>query len=177
MPTPREELTPVDPSPRRITPKVLPALDRKLAAAAKSPPKLRRSESSVDGPPVKKRKTETGSKVTMSAKAKETLAGSGRTRSGRHSLPSTKAQESSTKKPIGRPRSNTPPPRTFTAVSKSTSTPEAVSAPVEPRKFFQRKNCPPPWSRPTKSTVVLHQPRGGSSILRSEFEWHRADLD
>lgn len=160
MPTPREELTPVDPSPRRITAKVLPALDRKLAAAAKSPSKLRRSESSVGEPPAKKRKTETGSKVTMSTNTKETLAGSGRTRSGRHSVPSTRAQESSAKKPIGRPRSRTPPPRTFAAVSRSVSMTESVSAPLEPRRSFQRKDCPMPWSRPTKSTVVLDQPRG-----------------
>jgi [histone H4]-N-methyl-L-lysine20 N-methyltransferase len=168
MPTPREELTPVDPSPRRITAKVLPALDRKLAAAAKSPSKLRRSESSFDEPPAKKRKTETAPKVTMSAKAKETLAGSGRTRSGRHSVPSTRAQQSGTKKPIGRPRSKTPPPRSFTTVPKSVSITDSASAPVEPRRFFfQRKPCQMPWSRPTKSTVVLDQPRGGSYHLRS----------
>jgi histone-lysine N-methyltransferase SUV420H len=164
MPTPREELTPVDPSHRRITPKVLPALDRKLAAAAKSPSKSRRSESSADEPPTKKRKTETGSKATMSAEAKETLAGSGRTRSGRHSVPSTRAQESSVKKPIGRPRSTTPPPRMSTTVPRSISKMESVSAPVEPRRFFQRGKCPPPWSRPTKSTVVLYQPRGESCL-------------
>ena len=159
MPTPREELTPVDPSPRRITAKVLPALDRKLAAAAKSPSKSRRSESSVGEPPSKKRKTEAGRTVTMSAEAKETLTGSGRTRSGRHSVPSTRAQQSRAKKPIGRPRSYTPPPRSFTAPSKSVSITESVSALVEPRKFFQRKPCPIP-PRPTKSTVVLDQPRG-----------------
>jgi hypothetical protein len=171
----------VDPSPRRVTQKVLPALDRKLAAAAKSPSKLRRSESSVSEPPAKKRKTETGSKVTVSVKAKEALVRSGRTRSGRHSVPSTKAQESNAKKPIGRPRSNTPPPRsTFTAAPKSMLNTESVSAPVEPRKFFQRKHCPPPWSRPTKSTVVLYQPRGKSYIWCSkglaltQFRWPRA---
>jgi histone-lysine N-methyltransferase SUV420H len=161
--TPREELTPVDSSPRRITAKTLPVLDRKLSAAAKNPLKSRRRDSPVDEPPAKKRKTETKTKVAMSAKAREVLAGSGRTRSGRHSVPSTKAQESDVKKPVGRPRSKTPPPRTFTPVTKSVPMIKtgSISAPVEPEKAPMRNQLPRPWSRPTKSTVVAHQPRDG----------------
>lgn len=163
VPTPREERTPVDSSPRRITPKTLPTLDRKLSAAAKSSAKSRRRDSPVDEPPAKKRKTETKTKVTTPAKAQEVSAGSGRTRSGRHSVPSTKAQESDVKKPVGRPRSKTPPPRTFTPVTKSApvTKSESVSAPVEPQKAPMRNQLPRPWSRPTKSTVVAYQPRDG----------------
>lgn len=164
VPTPREELTPVDSSPRRITAKTLPALDRKLSAAAKNPLKSRLRDSPIGEPPAKKCKTETTkTKVTMSAKSQEVLAGSGRTRSGRHSVPSTKAQESDTKKPIGRPRSKTPPPRTFAPIAKSVPVVRtvSVSAPVESQRAPMRNQLPRPWSRPSKSTVVAHQPRDG----------------
>lgn len=151
MPTPREELTPVDSSSRKVSARVLPALDKKLAAAIKSPLKSRRREFAVEEPPAKKQKTDRG--------AKDIVSSSGRTTSGRHSLPSTKVREHSEKRPVGRPRLTTPPHRTAT-VTKTTVKIESVSAPVDSRKFFNRP--PPPRPKSNKSMVAADQPRDGS---------------
>lgn len=176
MPTPREELTPVDSSAHRVSAKVLPTLDWKLAAAAKNPTKsrLRDRDAPQDEPPAKKRKTEPGAKASTSNKAKQALSGN-HTRSGRESRLSTKAQDKDVivKRPVGRPRKHPlppppPPPRSPTlspAIHEGTPLAshdpiaQTVSAPVESRTTGQNRNMRP-YARPTKATVVLYQPRG-----------------
>jgi [histone H4]-N-methyl-L-lysine20 N-methyltransferase len=91
LPTPREESTPVESSTRRVTQKALPALDRKLAAAASSLKRRERSrENSPKDRPSKKRKTERVNRVEMSAKARQTLLGKSGTRTARPSPRSVK---------------------------------------------------------------------------------------
>ncbi|TFK44803.1 hypothetical protein BDQ12DRAFT_742260 [Crucibulum laeve] len=78
IPTPREESTPVDPSTRRVSHKVLPVLDRKLAAAASasapvSPVKRgrpRKYERDEDGRPIKKRRIDIARKGTSDTRSK-----------------------------------------------------------------------------------------------------------
>lgn len=164
MPTPREELTPVDSTPRKVSSKVLPALDKKLAAAVKNPLKSRRRDSSIEEPPTKKRKTESGAQVTMSAKAKEALPSSGRTSSGRQNLPSTRYKEGSVKRSVGRPRSKTPQPRSYAAKKSldATSINESISAPVDTGRFFTRNQQPPKQGmRSNKAISSDGQPRDG----------------
>ena len=151
MPTPREELTPVDSSTRKVSAKVLPALDKKLAAAIKSPLKSRGREFAVEEPPTKKQKTD--------GSTKDIVSGSDRTTRGRHSLPSCKIRELNEKRSIGRPRLTTPPPRT-TTTTKTIVKIESVSAPVDSRKVSNRP--PPPRPKSNKSIVVASQPRDGS---------------
>lgn len=151
MPTPREELTPVDSSTRKVPVKVLPALDKKLAAAIKSSPKSRGREFAVEEPPSKKQKIDKG--------GKDIVSGSGRISRGRYSIASPKVGEHSEKRPVGRPRLTTPSPRTTTTTKTIVKT-ESVSAPVDSRKVFKRP--PPPRPKSNKSIVAASQPRDGS---------------
>lgn len=158
LPTPREELTPVDASTRRVSSKVLPVLDRKLVAAAKNPLKRTR-ESPADQPSTKKIKTENGSKATVSTKAKDNRSTTGQSKSGHQVLPDTQAPETVVKRRPGRPRLSSLP---RAVASPSASVNQSISAPVESQKFFSSSNLRH-GSRPTKATVVQHQPRGESS--------------
>jgi histone-lysine N-methyltransferase SUV420H len=107
-----------------VTPKALPALDRKLAAAASvssTSLKSRKHEKFKGERPAKRRKTEPGPRVEMSAKAKKALlGGDGRVRNRRHSLPGTRQQDDEAEKPKrGRPR--------LTSPSRQTAKDEEVS--------------------------------------------------
>ncbi|KAF7970303.1 hypothetical protein HWV62_24438 [Athelia sp. TMB] len=187
MPTPREELTPVDSASRRVSAKALSTLDKKLAAAAKNPGKSRLRDISADEPPSKKRKLESGAsasvKFKLSAKDKQALSAN-LSRSGRQSRPSIKAKEVEVKpkvkepevkikRPVGRPRkhplpvpplppplSPSPPLRDHSMPSSPALKQETISAPVTTIKPGPNRNMRP-YNRPNKTTVVQYQPRDG----------------
>ncbi|KII92950.1 hypothetical protein PLICRDRAFT_37760 [Plicaturopsis crispa FD-325 SS-3] len=110
--TPQESTSRTESPARRVTHKALPAIDRKLAAAASKPTKRRHSI--ADERPAKRIKTEpvTRTQVEMSATARKGLLSTGRTRSGRNSMPSVKMQlqtsDDNSKKKRGRPRLSSP---------------------------------------------------------------------
>jgi histone-lysine N-methyltransferase SUV420H len=98
----------VDSSTRRVTHKALPALDRKLAAAASASAsvKPRKREDVNNERPAKRRKTEPGPRLeVMSAKARKALAEAPRKK--RHSLPKP-APSTGEKRRRGRPRLRSP---------------------------------------------------------------------
>lgn len=109
LPTPREESTPFDAiSARKVTRKVLPVLDSKLAAAASATGRRRSRSTQMESeePPKKRQRVDPVTKVQMSATAKKALASVARSRSGRARVPSLKvrALDQPLKRGPGRPR-------------------------------------------------------------------------
>jgi [histone H4]-N-methyl-L-lysine20 N-methyltransferase len=104
LPTPREDPTPVESSTKRVTHKALPALDRKLAAAASGSTKTRKHDDDSSDRPAKRRKTESSSVAEVFPKAKKAT----QPNDGKSDKITAEVPEQPVKRKRGRPRLTSP---------------------------------------------------------------------